>query len=325
MEINEDYGSKIDRLENAAVSIFKELMRDSEVHSVRYRIKDPEHLIEKIIRKKIENPERTIDKSNYQTEITDLIGLRVLHLFKEQWLSIHNVIIEFWDLHEQATANFREGDNADYKQQFEDNGCDLKENPHGYRSVHYIIKINIGRKEYLAEIQTRTIFEEAWGEIDHKIRYPYDLKNLVFGNFLSILNRLAGSADEMGSFILLLQNEFRKRDEHLSETKLERDEAFAKLEKMIKESGVGVDKRTQIQETIDDLKRPIFELMPFHNWNFQLSEGTLEFLKSMEIVRPLGGIDAFKWDSMAKALTRGINQNMILPMTPHRKKENEEE
>ena len=49
------------------------------IHSYRYRTKDPEHLLEKIIRKRSEDPERfaDIDRYNYHKYMTDLIGIRV--------------------------------------------------------------------------------------------------------------------------------------------------------------------------------------------------------------------------------------------------------
>ena len=55
------------------------------VHSIRYRVKDAEHLLAKIIRKKQNNHKkyRDLDKTNYEKFITDLIGIRCLVLFKE--------------------------------------------------------------------------------------------------------------------------------------------------------------------------------------------------------------------------------------------------
>ena len=57
------------------------------------------------------------------------------------------------------------------------------------------------------EIQVRTVFEEAWSEIDHIIRYPYDVDNPVLTEYLAIFNRIVGSADEMGMFIKKLKKE----------------------------------------------------------------------------------------------------------------------
>src|SRR5579872_7334106 len=49
------------------------------VHSIRTIIKEPEQLVEKIIRKKIADQSIDIDVSNYRDKVTDLIGVRALH------------------------------------------------------------------------------------------------------------------------------------------------------------------------------------------------------------------------------------------------------
>lgn len=62
--------------------------------------------------------------------------------------------------------------------------------------------------EVLVEIQVRTVFEEAWSEIDHLMRYPYDVDNPIITEYLGIFNRIVGSADEMGMFIKKIKKEF---------------------------------------------------------------------------------------------------------------------
>src|SRR5215510_5403793 len=57
------------------------------VHSVRYRIKDEDHLRDKIRRKN-----RQITADSLFKEITDLAGVRVLHLHMEQFEEIHREI-----------------------------------------------------------------------------------------------------------------------------------------------------------------------------------------------------------------------------------------
>lgn len=184
----------------------------NKVHSVRFRVKNPDHLIAKIIRKKIDEPKREINLDNYKSEITDLIGLRILHLFKEDWNIIHNFILKNWDLHEEPTAYFRAGDSPENIEKFKKLKCQVKEHPFGYRSVHYLVGTMPSKTVYIAEVQVRTIFEEAWSEIDHKIRYPYDLDNKLLSQFLVVFNRLAGSADEMGSYVQYLKQELYIRE-----------------------------------------------------------------------------------------------------------------
>lgn len=67
--------------------------------------------------------------------------------------------------------------------------------------MHYLIRIPYLSKYYIAEIQVRTIFEEGWSEINHLHNYPCRAEEPMLGESLSILNSLAGNADEMASFI----------------------------------------------------------------------------------------------------------------------------
>ena len=58
------------------------------IHSYRYRTKAPEHLLEKIIRKRKEAPEKFahLDHTNFYKYVTDLIGIRVFYLYREDWV-----------------------------------------------------------------------------------------------------------------------------------------------------------------------------------------------------------------------------------------------
>lgn len=256
-----DYLKEIPKLEDSAVYIFQRLMKMDGIHSVRYRIKDPEHLIAKIIRKKIEFPARdNVTLENYKAIITDLIGLRALHLFKEDWLPIHNEISAIWDTKEKPVANYRKGDSDEYITWFIENGCEKKEHKFGYRSIHYIIETKPAKHTYYAEVQVRTIFEEAWSEIDHTIRYPYDQSNILFGQFSLILNRLAGSADEMGTFIQALKKESRIKEanytsnlESYDKEVREKDRIIQELKAKLGHVNLGKEKQN-VLETLDKLR-----------------------------------------------------------------------
>ena len=169
----------------------------SAVHSLSFRVKDTEHLIEKIIRKNEKYLEqgKSITKDNYREYITDLIGIRILILFKEEWKNVHDFIIESYrdNFIEDPFAYIRKGDNKSY---YEGNIKIIEDRP--YRSVHYTVRNDDGTG---IEIQVRTLFEEAWSEVDHKIRYPYNIGNDMMNRYLEIMNRAAGMADEMGTFI----------------------------------------------------------------------------------------------------------------------------
>ena len=60
----------------------------------------------------------------------------------------------------------------------------------------------------IAEIQVRTIFEEGYGEIDHKLRYSHSEIPEILKSNLLLFNRIVGSADEMASLINNLNKEY---------------------------------------------------------------------------------------------------------------------
>jgi putative GTP pyrophosphokinase len=75
----------------------------------------------------------------------------------------------------------------------------------GYRSVHYILDSSLTKKTRKVELQVRTIFEEGWSEVDHKIRYPRISDDKVLSQYLTDFNLLAGLADSMSDFVFVLK------------------------------------------------------------------------------------------------------------------------
>ena len=250
MEIYIDYCSLQGELEPILNMVADVLRKHEKVHSIKQRLKNPEHLIEKIIRKKIKDPDRVITLGNYKSEITDLLGIRVIHLFKEDWESIHKHIIDRWELKEPATANIRNGDEEEI---FKKNHCEIKQHPYGYRSVHYLIKVKPYKEEFVVELQVRTIFEEGWSEIDHQIRYPYNIDNTIIANYLVMFNRIAGSADEMGSYIRFLHNELSEIRKKHEEELQKKNEVIDELEELIENSKMEAKEKEEIRGKISIL------------------------------------------------------------------------
>ena len=217
VEIHEDYIKIKSWYEKTARDIVDRLLWLPKVHSVKYRIKDPERLIAKIIRNKIKHPEREFTLTNYTDNIDDIIGIRILHLYKSDWTEIGEYLETQWKSKEKPKAYIRRWDSDAIQCEYSKRGYIVEEHPHWYRSVHYIIISNPTVKTYTIEIQVRTIFEEWWSEIDHDIRYPYNINNQIFNWYLYMFNGIAGFADEMWTYIKSLQESLSEQESSLRE------------------------------------------------------------------------------------------------------------
>ncbi|EOS9875442.1 RelA/SpoT domain-containing protein [Vibrio parahaemolyticus] len=253
-DISYDFDRRKNEFEQSALSIAAVLQKNKSVHSVRWRIKDCGHLLAKIVRKLSEGSEKyaDINASNYDEIITDLVGVRVLHLFKEEWKGIQDFINDSWSVVEGPIVYYREGDKLE---QF--THCDTKKHSDGYRSIHSIITTRLQKKEVKAEVQVRTVFEEAWSEIDHQVRYPKYSDNETITYFLNIFNGLAGYADEMGTFVKKLAHEVTT-SERLTEVheqlRIELKNAEVEKKEQMKELESLATTNKKLQLTLNKLK-----------------------------------------------------------------------
>ena len=223
--IAEEYSKLEHSLRDIGKSFIDVYLYDIEtagIHSYRYRTKRVEHLLEKIIRKRKENPEKfaLLDHTNYYKFVTDLIGIRVFFLYREDWKHFHHYLTSQFEndpalyirdrladfdedpdhyyLAERPRAYKRTGDSKIY------DGSQIQIISDGiYRSLHYIVKY---RGQYI-EIQGRTLFEEGWGEVDHDIVYKDAEDDEMLRDYSKLLNRLSGLADEMSSYFRRLKQQ----------------------------------------------------------------------------------------------------------------------
>jgi ppGpp synthetase/RelA/SpoT-type nucleotidyltranferase len=230
--IGDEYDKRVSGLEETAALLANIIQGFDAVHSVRWRVKDVEHLLAKIVRKCSEGKEtyKNINAENYGEIITDLIGIRALHLFKVDFLKINKFILDSFVLKDAPVVYVRDGDDPQFSQLCADVGFKVEPHPKGYRSIHYVITTQPLKHRVHVELQVRTIFEEGWSEIDHIVRYPNYSDDAQLAYLLTIFNRMAGSADEMGGFVRNLAEELKDSKVRLESALRERDESLTKAE-----------------------------------------------------------------------------------------------
>lgn len=180
-----------------------------QVHSYRFRIKKTGSMLAKIIKKSVTREEE-ISVDNYFREITDLLGVRILYVFKEDYWPVHKQIMAAYkdQLVEDISVKLKAGDDENiYSEIFNHYSNVKKETNTTYRSIHYTINArtdNIKTSPKL-EIQTRSIFEEGWSEINHKLVYKKGkVVNPSLVRTSNILSELVGSCDSIGTLMKYL-------------------------------------------------------------------------------------------------------------------------
>jgi ppGpp synthetase/RelA/SpoT-type nucleotidyltranferase len=176
-----------------------ELLKNSQVadscYAFKIRIKPEEKLLEKIARKRADKPDYQI------TSVTDVVGLRLVALFRSDMIEILDGCLQAIGHINGVSPNpfcvgipeeiiIYKGNTAvddliPHLREIITKNCGAhmivreETSREGYSSIHLVARLtcqNLGSKfpsdyKMPIEIQIRTVFEDAWGEIDHKYGY----------------------------------------------------------------------------------------------------------------------------------------------------------
>ncbi|MBB3186242.1 GTP pyrophosphokinase [Microbacter margulisiae] len=183
-----DWYLKQSEFHDEAIRFFVSLISSfQKVESVRGRVKDKNECISKFKRKYM--PIIDTKETNYEikTYITDLIGIRAICLYSNDVNQIRRDLKKY----------FHEVDITDKSGQLE-----KTEDKFGYKSLHLqlVLKNRLNDvpdykrfRKLQFELQIRTIIQDAWSILDHKIKYkksiPQNLKRRI--NRLSALFEIA--------------------------------------------------------------------------------------------------------------------------------------
>jgi len=175
---------------NAYIRIISALIKRfdvGEVTKIEGRVKDKEECIKKFHRKyqrKLEADEQPYEIKDF---ISDLIGIRIVCLYEDQIPVLSEVL----------QRNFNILDVTD-----KISAVESTEDSFGYKGLHMDLALNdeiASQPKYQPyadcafEVQIRSLIQDAWSVLDHKIKYkksiPNDLKRRI--NVLSALFELA--------------------------------------------------------------------------------------------------------------------------------------
>lgn len=163
--------------------------------AVMFRVKALESFVDKLSRL------RTADRG---AAVTDLLGIRVILPFLRDTELAHRVLAERFSV-----------------VQVEHKGADRSVQEFGYDSIHLLLRLPRGRLEAVpgakrvVEIQIRTILQDAWAQIEHRLVYKADgsMPRLGIRRKLAAVNATLSLADVIFEEIRDHEEELRERGE----------------------------------------------------------------------------------------------------------------
>lgn len=164
------------------------------IHFIKHRIKEPDHLRRKLERKMLDGKAKgqpfDFDSSTVFEKVNDLAGVRIIHLNTEQMRIIHPNLMDVFAeqklrVLEEPIANCWD---VEYEQFFNDLGITARSRDMMYTKVHYVVEAN-QRTKITCEIQVRTLMDEVWGEVSHRVNYPDNSASRACADQLKVLAR----------------------------------------------------------------------------------------------------------------------------------------
>ena len=162
------------------------------IHFIKYRIKD-----ERSLRVKLEKVLMNAEEQDLVDRVTDFAGLRIIHLHMDQLAIMHPCVLDI--LNEQKCELL--GSKAyywdlEYEDLFRQMGIEAEQRISMYMTVHYDIVAN-NRQKITCELQVRSLMEELWGEVSHRINYPDPSSSVSCQDQLKVLARLTSGCGRL--------------------------------------------------------------------------------------------------------------------------------
>jgi len=174
------------------------------ISKIEGRVKDRNECIRKFQRKYQKGLEQSGTDYDIRSHISDLIGVRIVCLYEDEISAIRDALADQFEILDVTDKI---------------SNIESTEGLFGYKGLHLDVVLNDHRKplaEYRAyaefpfEIQVRTIIQDSWSVLDHKIKYKKSIPNHLRRriNTLAALFELADH--EFKAIRLQTEEEIRK-------------------------------------------------------------------------------------------------------------------
>jgi putative GTP pyrophosphokinase len=193
----------LESAKNSLVALIDSLMGNTSavlISKIEGRIKDKEECLAiydavglgKFTRKYRTDLEKKAEQYNIIDKITDLVGLRVVCLYEDEIDKIMDIVSVHFDVID-ITDKITEVEGT--------------ESSFGYKGLHADLRLKADRlklpeyskyRDLNFEVQIRTVVQDSWSTIDHKIKYKK-----------SIPNRLKRRINTLAALFELADREFR--------------------------------------------------------------------------------------------------------------------
>lgn len=205
-------------------SLLTAVLRENgvEIDSVSARVKEREGCIDKFSRKYRDELEAKESTYAIKDWITDLIGVRIVCLYSPDVYTVEEVLKSGFAVIDETDKNKH---------------LDAQDSQFGYKGVHLDLRLGSGREnlpEYKRyeplqfEVQIRTITQDAWSTIDHKIKYKRNIPNSLRRR----INRLAALFELADQEFLHIRNDAKEAmargEQTLAKLKVESNTVEAK-------------------------------------------------------------------------------------------------
>ncbi|SEO47626.1 GTP pyrophosphokinase family protein [Mucilaginibacter sp. OK283] len=202
-QILKDFKSKkgdLEHFKSLMINLIKNLVEKEKVvlHQIVGRLKDSNSLSNKI--------EKKGDKYRQLSDITDLVGLRIITYLESEVDIIAEILKKEFETDEENSIDKRI----------------LKNDQFGYRSLHIVLSLSAERikfSEYSkfaffkCEIQIRSILQHAWAEIEHDLGY----KGVnIPDDFKRTFNRLAALLETADLEFVKLKSQLTDYEKNIS-------------------------------------------------------------------------------------------------------------